>query len=118
MKEKVFYEAVEYAQDGRGILIENPNSKVENLRWNRFKTFEDAKRGVERAIHFRKTQYFYFRDKQDKLIDKISYYERYSLKYEIRKIVEQEEILYTCDNSDIELREPNNNKRLEEEMPL
>lgn len=118
MKEKIFYEAVEYLENGKGILIDNPNFETDKLRWNRFKTLEDAKQAIERTIQFRKKQYFYFRDKENNLIDKISYYERYPLSYEIRKVVEQEEILFQCDNSDIELREPNTNKKLQEEMPL
>ena len=115
MKERTYYEAVEGTEVGN-LLLGNPNSKAEKLRWNRFKTYEDAKNAVEKAIKGRKHQYFYFRNEEGKVVDKVSYYERYPLTYKIYKIVEQEEELFSCDNSDIELKQVDD--KLQEEMPL
>lgn len=112
---KIYYEAVEYI-DGKGILIENPNAKIEKVRWNRFTNYNDAKRRLEKAIEDRKHQYFYFRNNEGKIVDKISFYERNKLTYKVFKIVEQEEMLYETNNDDIELKVAD--KSLQEETPL
>lgn len=107
MKERTYYEAVEYFHDGRNMILSEKNAEGKYIR--RFKTLEGAKRVIEKSIESRKKQYFYWRDDENKIIDKISYYNRYPLSYKIFKIIEQEEELYYCDNSDVELREPQNN---------
>jgi len=106
MKERTYYKAVEYFQDGRSLKLMERNEKGEWI--SRFKTLDSAKQAVAKSIEGRKRQYFYWRDKEGKIIDKISYYDRYPLTYKIFKIIEQEEEMYSCDNSDVELREPNN----------
>lgn len=106
MKQRTYYEAVEYFEDGRNMILSKKTSKGDWIR--RFKTLEEAKQVVEKSIESRKRQYFYWRDDEGKIIDKISFYNRYPLSYKIFKIIEQEEEMYSCDNSDVKLREPNN----------
>lgn len=114
MKTKTFYEAVEVGGSTSGsLLIENPQAKIDGLRWNRFKTYEDAKRAVDKSIYYRKNQWFYFEDKEHNIKNKISYYERYKIEYKIYKIVEQSEVVYSFNNNDIELKE-NEDKDLQE----
>ena len=107
MKKRTYYQAVEYVTlngETRGLKL---SKKDANKDWiSRFKTYEEAKAIVDDAINSRKTQYFYWRDADGKIIDKISYYDRYPVSYKIFKVIEQEEELFACDNSDVELREP------------
>ncbi len=117
---KIFYEAVEKGGalgDEKSMLIENPNSKEEGLRWCRFKTLKGAKRAIEKGINNRKHQYKYFRDKDGKIVDKLSYYEEYKLTYKIYKVVEEEEVVFETNNDDIQLRKINK-EGLQEELPL
>ena len=119
VKTKTFYEAVECGGiiENANMLLDNPRSKEEGLRWTRFKTYEDAKRRIEKAILSRKNQWFYFEDKDHNVKNKISYYERYRITYKIYKVVEQVEKVFTCDNSDIQLKEETN-KELQEYTTL
>ena len=116
MKEQTYYEAVEKIDGERGILLENPNSTLEKVRWSRHQTYESAKRAVEKAIDGRKSQYLYYRNQDGKIVDKISFYEQHQLEYKIYKVVCKEEVIYDTNNFDIEKKIPE--KNLQEEMPL
>ena len=116
MKETIYYKAVEYFEDGNGIVLMYP-MKSEKAKYNyRFQTYNDAEEAVRKAIEGRKNQYSYFRDKNGNLIDKISYYNRHKLEYKIFKIKESSELLYYEDNSKEEIKTANEN--LQEETPL
>lgn len=111
---KTFYEVAEVGGVlNNSLLLDNPKHKIDNLRWCRFKTYEEARKRVDKAIQDRKNQFFYFEDKQHNVKKKISYYERYKITYKIYKIVENEEIVFSCNNDDIELKE-NNDTSLQE----
>lgn len=117
MKKIVYYEAVEKAEDREGsMLIENPQFKIEKMRWSRFATLDGAKKAVARCKKTRQTQYHYFRDEDGNLKDKISYYELHRLSYKIYKIVQTEEIVYEENNNDIKLKKADNS--LQEEISL
>lgn len=107
MSSKVYFEVVEHTSlNNCNMLLDNPNSKIEKVRWNRFTSLDSAKKRIEEVKQSRKTQYFYFRDSNNNIVDKISFYERYNIKYKIYKIVEQEEIVYETNNDDVEIRQP------------
>ena len=89
MKERTYYQAVEYFKDGRNMILMEKNLKGEWTK--RFKTLDQAKKVVEKSIESRKRQYFYWRDDEGKIIDKISYYNRYPLTYKIFKICQNTE---------------------------
>ena len=117
MKERTFYEVAEIGgSTGGAMLLDNPFNQVEGLRWNRFKTFDRAKERIDKAIKDRKTQWFYFRDSNNKIVNKISYYERYKIAYKIYKIVEQEEVVFNCNNDDVTLKQVDS--KLQEETDL
>ena len=117
MKKNIYYEAVEKTScGGVSMLLHNPLHELEKVRWSRFKTLEGAKREIEKSKEFRKRQYFYFRDSNNNLVDKISFYERYKVEYKIYKIVEEEEIVYETNNDDIEIRQPK--EHAQEETPM
>ncbi len=107
MKTRTYYEAVEKTSLGNAsMLLDNPRSELEKVRWNRFASLESAKRRIEEVKKSRKTQYFYFRDSNGNIVDKISFYERYNIQYKIYKIVEQEEVVYETNNDEVEIRQP------------
>ena len=107
MKTNTYYEVVENTSLGKAsILLSNPSNKIEKVRWNRFTTLESAKREIEKHKQARKTQYFYFRDDNGNIVDKISFYERYHVEYKIYKIVEQTEIVYETNNNEIIIKQP------------
>ena len=107
MKTKTYYEAVEKTSLGNAsMLLDNPRSELEKVRWNRFASLESAKQRIEECKKQRKTQYFYFRDDKGNIVDKISFYERYNIQYKIYKVVEQEEVVYETNNDEVEIRQP------------
>lgn len=116
MEEEIYYKAVEIIDDKYNIsLTYLKGSKYEFSR--KFKTYNDAEEAVEKAIMSRKNQYTYFRDlKTNKIVDKISYYNQHKLEYKIYKVKEVRELLYSEDNSQVEMKKAD--KELQEEMPL
>ena len=98
MNEQRYYEVCECITDEKGkercLLLPNPNHEKQKMRWLRFKTLEEAKGAIEKSIEGRKKQYFWFRDKDKNIVDKISFYDRYQLKYEITEIVMTEKKVY------------------------
>ena len=116
MKETIYYKAVEYFEDGSGMKLMYPMKSEKAKYGYRFQTYNDAEEAVNKAINDRKNQYSYFRDKDGNIVDKISYYNRHKLEYKIFKIKEVSELLYSEDNSQVEIKTPD--RSLQEETPL
>lgn len=103
---KVFYEVCETTIDNdMSMLLDNPNHKAFNLRWYQFESEEKAIERMRYVMDERKHQYTYFTNKDDKVVDKISYYDRYQLKYVIRKVEQEITTLYNINNDDRNKRE-------------
>lgn len=115
---KTYYEVGEKVDTMEGtLLLDNPSAKNEGLRWCRFKTLADAKKRLNKAIQQRKNQYTYFRDKDNKIVNKVSYYDEHEITYKIYKYVVEEEIVYKIDNKQ-ESKIKINENGLTREIPL
>ena len=116
MKQETHYKAIEIVDGGEfGMALTYPKgSKNEFSR--KFKTYEEAMQAVDEAILGRKHQYSYFRNNEGVIVEKISFAERHKLEYKIFKVVEQREELYSIDNHNLELKQPD--RSLQEETPL
>jgi hypothetical protein len=113
--EKVYYKVIETTKnEEKDYSIRLYNPKPENKFCREFETIKEAKKGIEKAISDRKRQMFYFRNDNGEIVDKISYYDRYEVSYEVIKVVEEIEKVFECDNKENKRKEAN--KDLQEEI--
>lgn len=114
---KIYYKVIETTKIEEKIYSQRLyNPTPENKFCREFRTLNDAKMGIEKAIESRKKQMFYFRNTNGEVVDKISYYDRYEVNYEIIRVVEDTEKVFEYNNKENEKREPN--KDLQEEIWL
>lgn len=114
---KVYYKVIETTKIEEKVYSQRLyNPTPENKFCREFETIKDAKIGIEKAIDSRKKQMFYFRNANGEIADRISFYDRYEISYEIIKVIEETEKVFVCDNKESNKKKAN--KDLQEEIWL